>query len=46
MHVHVIHENAAWLAPLAKALDAERLPWRDWFLDHGTVALSRPPPRG
>src|SRR5260221_11066653 len=46
VHIHVIHENAAWLEPLAKALDAERLPWRDWFLDHGVFDLSRPPPEG
>jgi hypothetical protein len=46
VHIHVIHENAAWLEPLAKALDAERLPWRDWFLDQGTFDLSRPPPEG
>ena len=29
MHIHVIHENAAWLEPLAAALDGEKLPWRD-----------------
>jgi len=46
MHIHVIHENAAWLEPLARALDAERLPWRDWFLDQGAFDLSRPPPEG
>jgi hypothetical protein len=46
MHIHVIHENAAWLEPLAKALDAEHLPWRDWFLDRGMFDLSRPPPEG
>jgi hypothetical protein len=46
MHVHVIHENAAWLEPLARALDAERLPWRDWFLAEGVFDLSRPPPEG
>ena len=46
MHVHVIHENAAWLEPLAGALDAERLPWRDWFLADGVFDLSRPPPEG
>lgn len=45
-HIHVIHENAAWLEPLARALDAERLAWRDWFLDHGTFDLSQPPPQG
>jgi hypothetical protein len=46
MHIHVIHENAAWLEPLARALDAERLPWHDWFLDAGVFDLSRPPPEG
>jgi hypothetical protein len=46
MHIHVIHENAGWLEPLAKALDAERLPWHDWFLDGGVFDLSRPPPEG
>src|SRR5688572_3191751 len=46
MQIHVIHENAAWLVPLAHALDAERLPWRDWFLDGGVFDLSQPPPQG
>jgi hypothetical protein len=46
MYIHVIHENAAWLEPLARALDAEALPWRDWFLDRGAFDLSRPPPEG
>jgi hypothetical protein len=46
MHIHVIHENAAWLEPLARALNAERLPWRDWFLDGGTFDLSAAPPEG
>jgi hypothetical protein len=46
VHIHVIHENAAWLQPLAAALDAERLPWRDWFLDRGVFDLSAPPPEG
>ena len=46
MYIHVIHENAAWLEPLARALDAEHLPWRDWFLDRGVFDLSRPPPEG
>ena len=46
MQIHVIHENAAWLEPLARALDAEGLPWRDWFLDRGVFDLSAPPPAG
>jgi hypothetical protein len=46
MHIHVIHENAAWLAPLARALDGEHLPWVDWFLDRGAFDLSAAPPEG
>src|SRR5512146_2010457 len=46
MHIHVIHENAAWLEPLARALEAEHLPWRSWFLDSGVFDLSAPPPEG
>src|SRR6185437_9431010 len=46
MQIHVIHENAAWVEPLARALDAESLPWRDWFLDRGTFDLAEPPPEG
>ena len=45
-HIHVIHENAAWLEPLAAALDRQGLPWRDWFLDRAVFDLSRPPPEG
>jgi len=45
-HIHVIHENAEWLAPLAAALDRRALPWREWFLDRGVFDLSRPPPEG
>lgn len=44
--IHVIHENPAWLEPLAAALDRQGLPWRDWFLDYGIFDLSRPPPEG
>jgi len=44
--IHVIHENAAWLEPLAAALDRQGLAWADWFLDHGAFDLSRPPPEG
>src|SRR5438309_10794857 len=45
-HIHVIHENAAWLEPLSAALDRRRLPRRDWFLDRGVFDLSQPPPQG
>ena len=45
-HIHVIHENSEWLAPLARSLDEQRSPWRDWFLHRGTFDLSQPPPEG
>lgn len=45
-HIYVIHENAAWLEPLARALDDRGLPWRDWHLDRGAFDLSQPPPAG
>ena len=44
--IHVIHENPAWLPPLAEALDRRGLPWTDWFLDAGTFDLAAPPPEG
>lgn len=46
MHIHILHENPDWLVPLARALDAEGLPWRQWFLDKGAFDLSAPPPEG
>src|SRR5271156_1063632 len=45
-NIHVIHENAAWLEPLAAALDRDGLPWRGWFLDRGVFDLSQAPPEG
>ena len=44
--IHVIHENAAWLPPLAQAFDQRRLPWTEWFLDAGTFDLAAAPPHG
>ena len=44
--IHVLHENAAWLPPLAQAFDQRRLPWTEWFLDAGTFDLAAPPPEG
>jgi hypothetical protein len=44
--IHILHENAAWLPPLASALDQRALPWTEWFLDAGTFDLAAPPPPG
>ena len=46
MHIHVIHENEAWLEPLATALDAEHLPWREWYAEKGMFRLANEPPDG
>jgi hypothetical protein len=45
-HIHVIHENPAWLPPLAGALDRLALPWTDWFLNTGVFDLAAEPPEG
>jgi hypothetical protein len=44
--IHVLHENSAWLPPLAQAFDQRRVPWTEWFLDAGTFDLAAPPPQG
>jgi len=44
--IHVLHENAVWVEPLAAELDRRNLPWTEWFLHTGTFDLSRPPPDG
>ena len=44
--IHVLHENPAWLPPLAAAFDARGLPWTEWLLDEGVFDLSAPPPPG
>ena len=44
--IHIIHENPAWLPPLAAAFDQRGLPWADWFLHEGAFDLAAPPPEG
>ncbi len=44
--IHVLHENPAWLPPLAEAFDRNGLPWTEWFLHEGTFDLAAPPPPG
>jgi hypothetical protein len=43
--IHILHENPAWLPPIAAALDRLGLPWCEWFLDVGTFDLAAPPPQ-
>jgi len=44
--IHVLHENPAWLPPLAEAFDRNGLPWTEWFLHEGVFDLASPPPPG
>jgi hypothetical protein len=44
--VHVLHENPAWLPPLAAAFDRNDVPWTEWFLHEGIFDLASPPPQG
>jgi hypothetical protein len=44
--IHVVHENAAWAAPLFGALERRGLPYRDWHLAEGALDLSEAPPEG
>ncbi|HET9018677.1 MAG TPA: alpha-L-glutamate ligase [Acetobacteraceae bacterium] len=44
--IHVLHENPAWLPPLAHALDQRGLAWTEWFLHEATFDLAAPPPPG
>lgn len=44
--LHVLHENPAWLPPLAEAFDQRGLPWTEWFLHEATFDLAAPPPEG
>ena len=46
MKIHVIHENAAWTAPLLAELEARGLAYEDWHLDTGLVEPRATPPEG
>jgi hypothetical protein len=45
-HIHIIHENDEWTAPLLAELDALGHPYRDWHLGEGRLALDEAPPAG
>ena len=45
-HVHVIHENDAWVEPLRAAFERRGTPYREWFLDEGALDLRTEPPAG
>ena len=45
-HIHILHENEEWTAPLLRELDALGYPYRDWHLGSGKLALDEIPPAG
>ncbi|KZD12182.1 ATP-grasp domain-containing protein [Oceanibaculum pacificum] len=45
-HIHILYENADWLAPLAETFDARGLPWHGWDMADGAFDISAPPPDG
>jgi hypothetical protein len=44
--VYVIHENPEWLPPLRDALEAQAVPYVEWFVHEGHVPLDQAPPVG
>lgn len=44
--LYVLHENAEWLDPFRRALDAEGVPFEEWDLVEGTIDLAAEPPAG
>ena len=44
--IYVIHENDAWVEPLRAAFNESELPFDEWFIDDGTLDLSKTPPPG
>lgn len=44
--VHILHENAAWVAPIKTALDKFNVPHREWLLTEGAYNIDDVPPEG
>ncbi len=44
--IYVIHENEEWTEPLTVQLRRLGLPFVEWYLNHGQLDLSMPPPLG
>ena len=45
-HIHIIHENEEWTAPLERELDVLGYPYVDWHLGAGKIDLGEAPPPG
>ncbi|MCK5366545.1 MAG: alpha-L-glutamate ligase [Gammaproteobacteria bacterium] len=45
-HIHIIHENEEWTAPLLRELHALGHPYKEWHLGSGRLGLDEIPPAG
>jgi hypothetical protein len=45
-HIHIIHENEEWAAPLLRELHALGQPLKNWHLGDGKLDLGENPPAG
>ena len=45
-YVYVIHENEEWLLPLCDAFKELGIPYKEWFINNGSIALNDVPPNG
>ena len=44
--IFVIHENSDWVEPLRREFAALGAPYKEWFIDSGSLDLRAPPPEG
>jgi glutathione synthase/RimK-type ligase-like ATP-grasp enzyme len=44
--IYVIHENSDWVEPLRREFAALGAPYKEWFLDGGSLDLGTLPPEG
>jgi len=44
--VYILHENKEWIHPLVDSLNKLQTPFEEWFLDRGTIDMSKAPPLG
>lgn len=43
---YIIHENKPWIIPLIERLEELGTPYEEWFLNEGTLDISKAPPPG
>jgi len=46
MKLYILHDNATWLVPICKQLNALSVPYELWELGSGSIDLTQEPPEG